>query len=52
MSINTQGLPSYTEQDTKKLVSKPIINDIRLIDKAKQDKAAKTIKAIANKIRK
>lgn len=27
MSINTSGLPSYNEQDTKKLVSKTIAND-------------------------
>ena len=27
MSINVSGLPSYNEQDTKKLVSKTIAND-------------------------
>lgn len=42
MSINTAGLPSYTEQDTKKLISKTIEN-VRLIDKAKEQKKIKSI---------
>jgi hypothetical protein len=52
MGINTAGLPAYTEQDTKTLVTKPTATDIRLIDKVKKDKAVKAIKSIANKIRK
>jgi hypothetical protein len=52
MGINTAGLPGYTEQDTKTLVTKPTATDIRLIDRVKKQKAVSTIKAIANKIRK
>lgn len=49
MSINTQGLPAYTEQITKKIDGNRIINDLKFIDKVKKDKAAKVIKAVANK---
>jgi|LakMenE01Jun11ns_1017448.scaffolds.fasta_scaffold8589309_2 hypothetical protein len=42
MSINTAGLPSYTEQDTRTLISKTIEN-IRLIDKVKEEKKIKAI---------
>lgn len=45
MSINTSGLPPYTEQITKKPISKSIatIEEIKLIDKAKQEKRLKSI---------
>ncbi len=48
MSINTSGLPPYTEQITKKPISKTIDN-IKLIDKAKQDKMLKVISYVKGK---
>lgn len=42
MSINTQGLPPYTEQQTKKPISKTI-ETIKLIDKAKEEKKLKML---------
>lgn len=44
MSINTSGLPSYTEQDTKKLIAETIpTSNIRRIDKEKELKKIKSI---------
>lgn len=43
MSINTSGLPAYTEQITKKVISNTIINDLRFIEKVKQEKLAKSL---------
>ena len=44
MSINTTGLPSYTEQDTKKLIAETIpTSNIRRIDKEKELKKIKSI---------
>jgi hypothetical protein len=41
MSINVAGLPSYNEQDTKKLVSKTIAND-KIIKETKYRLARKS----------
>jgi hypothetical protein len=44
MSINTSNLPSYTEQDTKELISPTIaISNIRKIDKEKELKKIKSL---------
>lgn len=49
MSINTSGLPPYTEQDTKKLISPTIAtSNIRRIDKEKE---LRKIKSIARNIK-
>jgi len=48
MSINTSGLPPYTEQITKKPISKSIA-EMKLIDKAKQDKMLKAISYVKGK---
>lgn len=46
---NTSGLPSYTEQDTKKLIAETIpTSNIRRIDKEKE---LKKIKSIARNIK-
>jgi hypothetical protein len=44
MSINTSNLPSYTEQDTKKLISPTIaIANIRKIDIEREAKKIKSL---------
>jgi hypothetical protein len=51
MSINTAGLPPYTEQITKKPISKSIavIEEIKLIDRVKQEKRLNSIMYGKNK---
>lgn len=46
MSINTSGLPPYSEQDTKDLISRTV--SARELEKRNKEKELKKLQIIAN----